>query len=155
MFALRNCYLVAAAPGPSLVKVRVQHPPEASVKIHQVLKVTKTFFSDSFTVGYFLFLSSFFSFVPGFWIQSHPADTLLLLLLGVGGRSSSGRWRGPGPDAKGGRHVQPALWVQVLLQRGQRGTGETKREDSILVPTLVLCQKSDFQPGPCFPCCCV
>ncbi|XP_042372597.1 uncharacterized protein LOC121966585, partial [Plectropomus leopardus] len=28
------------APGPSMVKVRVQHPPEASVKIHQVLKVS-------------------------------------------------------------------------------------------------------------------
>lgn len=26
-----------------MVKVRVQHPPEASVKIHQVLKVTETF----------------------------------------------------------------------------------------------------------------
>ncbi|XP_035535794.1 latent-transforming growth factor beta-binding protein 2-like [Morone saxatilis] len=30
----------SGAPGPSLVKVRVQHPPEASVKIHQVLKVS-------------------------------------------------------------------------------------------------------------------
>uniref|UniRef100_H3D0T5 Latent transforming growth factor beta binding protein 4 n=1 Tax=Tetraodon nigroviridis TaxID=99883 RepID=H3D0T5_TETNG len=29
----------AGAPSPSMVKVRVQHPPEASVKIHQVLKV--------------------------------------------------------------------------------------------------------------------
>ncbi|TMS07714.1 Latent-transforming growth factor beta-binding protein 2 [Larimichthys crocea] len=28
------------ASGPSMVKVRVQHPPEASVKIHQVLKVS-------------------------------------------------------------------------------------------------------------------
>ncbi|KAM9318546.1 LOW QUALITY PROTEIN: latent-transforming growth factor beta-binding protein 4 [Pholidichthys leucotaenia] len=28
----------AGAPSPSMVKVRVQHPPEASVKIHQVLK---------------------------------------------------------------------------------------------------------------------
>ncbi|KAM8769180.1 latent-transforming growth factor beta-binding protein 4 isoform 2-T2 [Acanthopagrus schlegelii] len=32
---------VAGAPGPSMVKVRVQHPPEASVKIHQVLKVSR------------------------------------------------------------------------------------------------------------------
>ncbi|XP_049432197.1 latent-transforming growth factor beta-binding protein 4 isoform X2 [Epinephelus fuscoguttatus] len=30
----------AGAPGPSMVKVRVQHPPEASVKIHQVRKVS-------------------------------------------------------------------------------------------------------------------
>ncbi|XP_047191424.1 latent-transforming growth factor beta-binding protein 4 isoform X2 [Scophthalmus maximus] len=30
----------SGAPGPSMVKVRVQHPPEASVKIHQVLKVS-------------------------------------------------------------------------------------------------------------------
>ncbi|XP_059187069.1 latent-transforming growth factor beta-binding protein 4 isoform X2 [Centropristis striata] len=30
----------APAPSPSMVKVRVQHPPEASVKIHQVLKVS-------------------------------------------------------------------------------------------------------------------
>uniref|UniRef100_UPI0037E812CD latent-transforming growth factor beta-binding protein 4 n=1 Tax=Semicossyphus pulcher TaxID=241346 RepID=UPI0037E812CD len=30
----------SGAPSPSLVKVRVQHPPEASVKIHQVLKVS-------------------------------------------------------------------------------------------------------------------
>ncbi|XP_060929872.1 latent-transforming growth factor beta-binding protein 4 [Limanda limanda] len=30
----------AGAPAPSMVKVRVQHPPEASVKIHQVLKVS-------------------------------------------------------------------------------------------------------------------
>ncbi|KAJ8280860.1 hypothetical protein GJAV_G00059950 [Gymnothorax javanicus] len=29
----------AGAPGSSMVKVRVQHPPEATVKIHQVLKV--------------------------------------------------------------------------------------------------------------------
>uniref|UniRef100_A0A4W6FSX8 Si:cabz01070274.1 n=1 Tax=Lates calcarifer TaxID=8187 RepID=A0A4W6FSX8_LATCA len=29
----------SGAPGPSMVKVRVQHPPEASVKIHQVVKV--------------------------------------------------------------------------------------------------------------------
>ncbi|GLD65713.1 latent-transforming growth factor beta-binding protein 2-like protein, partial [Lates japonicus] len=28
----------SGAPGPSMVKVRVQHPPEASVKIHQVVK---------------------------------------------------------------------------------------------------------------------
>ncbi|XP_041667187.1 latent-transforming growth factor beta-binding protein 4 isoform X3 [Cheilinus undulatus] len=31
---------VSGAPSPSMVKVRVQHPPEASVKIHQVLKVS-------------------------------------------------------------------------------------------------------------------
>ncbi|XP_044210689.1 latent-transforming growth factor beta-binding protein 2 isoform X1 [Thunnus albacares] len=31
----------SGAPGPSMVKVRVQHPPEASVKIHQVLKVSR------------------------------------------------------------------------------------------------------------------
>ncbi|KAF7658545.1 hypothetical protein LDENG_00011270 [Lucifuga dentata] len=30
----------SGAPGSSMVKVRVQHPPEASVKIHQVLKVS-------------------------------------------------------------------------------------------------------------------
>ncbi|KAK2846559.1 hypothetical protein Q5P01_009558 [Channa striata] len=30
----------SGAPGPPMVKVRVQHPPEASVKIHQVLKVS-------------------------------------------------------------------------------------------------------------------
>ncbi|XP_067363392.1 latent-transforming growth factor beta-binding protein 4 isoform X2 [Channa argus] len=30
----------SGAAGPSMVKVRVQHPPEASVKIHQVLKVS-------------------------------------------------------------------------------------------------------------------
>ncbi|XP_068560985.1 latent-transforming growth factor beta-binding protein 4 isoform X2 [Cebidichthys violaceus] len=32
---------VSGAPGPSMVKVRVQHPPEASVNIHQVLKVSR------------------------------------------------------------------------------------------------------------------
>ncbi|XP_077398239.1 latent-transforming growth factor beta-binding protein 4 isoform X2 [Festucalex cinctus] len=31
---------LAGAPGASLVKVRVQHPPEASVKVHQVMKVS-------------------------------------------------------------------------------------------------------------------
>lgn len=34
-----SMYTVCAAPAPSMVKVRVQHPPEASVKIHQVVKV--------------------------------------------------------------------------------------------------------------------
>uniref|UniRef100_H3D0T4 EGF-like domain-containing protein n=1 Tax=Tetraodon nigroviridis TaxID=99883 RepID=H3D0T4_TETNG len=33
----------AGAPSPSMVKVRVQHPPEASVKIHQVLKQRSEF----------------------------------------------------------------------------------------------------------------
>ncbi len=35
------CVCVRAVPSPSMVKVRVQHPPEASVKVHQVLKVQK------------------------------------------------------------------------------------------------------------------
>ncbi|XP_054598325.1 latent-transforming growth factor beta-binding protein 4 isoform X3 [Nothobranchius furzeri] len=35
----------AAAPGSAMVKVRVQHPPEASVKIHQVVKVPGSSYS--------------------------------------------------------------------------------------------------------------
>ncbi|XP_056297155.1 LOW QUALITY PROTEIN: latent-transforming growth factor beta-binding protein 4-like [Pseudoliparis swirei] len=31
---------MSGAPGPSMVQVRVQHPPEASVNVHQVLKVS-------------------------------------------------------------------------------------------------------------------
>ena len=101
----------------------MQHPPEASVKIHQVLKVTETqktcclfaLYSDLSCV-------SFFFFVPGVSIQSRPANPLLLV--GVGGRSSSGWRSGGGSDAEGGRHVQPAVRVQILLQRGQRRAGE-------------------------------
>lgn len=65
-------------------------------------------------------------FVSGVWIQSRPADALLLLLLLLrfGRRSSSSRGAGPSPDTEGGRRLQPAVGVQVLLQRGQRRTGE-------------------------------
>lgn len=113
-----------------MVKVRVQHPPEASVKIHQVLKVTNKQ-SEGSVLSHWFSLSGFF-FVPGVWIQSHPADALFLLVLGVGGSSGSRRWTGPSADAQRGRHVQPAGWVQVLLQRGQRQTGET--ETSVVPP---------------------
>ncbi|CAG02115.1 unnamed protein product, partial [Tetraodon nigroviridis] len=110
----------AGAPSPSMVKVRVQHPPEASVKIHQVLKVGPRLPASC------LQASSHWSLCP--WPQISgpgpapcPAGAGGVHVLGVGGGSGAGGWSSA--DLAGGRGPA-ALGVQVLLPRSEGRTGE-------------------------------
>lgn len=114
----------------------------------------------------FLILDSIIVFFAGFWIQSHPADPFLFLLvlllfhilflflflhlLRVSGRSGSACWGDPGADSKGWRHVQPTVWVPVLLQGSQRRTGETSCQYLHLWDTGFVCYCDQTGSSDCW-----